>query len=352
MSRIKIIYYSHEVDYAGTWRSHERIIGSLNKDIFEPYVLYWDECPTNTRLDVVGKIVGEDHLISFKRSKEKTGSDLGYTPLWTDFHEKALIIKPDIIHMARSGYFEWPLNKRLARLQIETNIFAAMDISGFMDRSISLCQYNANIRKVSDVIIANPVPEAKLEGPNLRTEYNIPEDAIVCGRIGRPRGFDPIAITTFKRLVYSNPKVYYIVVAPCEEFKAAAQGVPNVILVPPTSDDTFISAFHRTLDIYLHYRVEGEIQSTAIAQAMMYGIPIISHISKFNNGQIETIADGGFVASDEEQYYQFLCYLVSNKEMRQEIGRKARLHALTTFEQETVVRKIEDCYIKWLHTLI
>lgn len=352
MSKIKIIYYSHEIDYAGTWRSHERIIESLNKDIFEPYVLYWDECPTNTRLDVVEGIVERDHLLPFKRSKEKTGPEKGYTPLWTDFHEVAKKINPKIIHYARSGYTEWPFNMRLAPLQIETNIFAAMDISGYMDKSISLCDYNAKIRKSADAIIANPVPEAKLSGPNFRKEFNIPDDAIVCGRIGRPRGFDPIAIAAFKRLVYSNPKVYYIVVAPCDEFKAWAQGIPNVILMPPTSDDATIEAFHRTLDIYLHYRLDGEIQSTAIAQAMMYGIPVISHVSKFNNGQIETIADGGFVASDEEQYYQFLCYLVSNKEMRVEISKKARRHALETFEQEKVVRKIEDCYIRWLHPFI
>jgi len=351
MSKIKIIYYTHHWDYAGTARAHENIVYSLNRNIFEPFIMYWDE-GDNSRLPEIGKFMDRDHLIPFKRSKEKTGPECGYTPLWTDFHEVAKRVRPDIIHFCRSGYYEWPFNMRLAPLQIETNIFAATDISGYMDKSISLCDYNAKIRKASDAIIANPVPEAKLKGPNFRKEFNIPEDAIVCGRIGRPRGFDPIAIAAFKRLVYSNPKVYYIVIAPCDEFKAEARGIPNVILMPQTSDDVTIEAFHRTLDIYLHYRIDGEIQSTAIAQAMMYGIPIISHISKFNNGQIETISDGGFVASDEEQYYQFLCYLVSNKEMRQEIGRKARSHALENFEQEKVVRKIEDCYIRCLHPLI
>jgi glycosyltransferase involved in cell wall biosynthesis len=296
--------------------------------------------------------VGKDHLVSFKRSKEKTGPEKGYTPLWTNFHEIASEIKPDIIHFARSGYYEWPFDKRLAPLQIETNVFAAKDDSGFLDKSISICDYNAKIRKVADAIITNPVPEAQFAGFNLRETYKIPSDAIVCGRIGRPRGFDPIAISAFKRAVFSNPKLYYLVIAPCNEFKAAAQGVPNIIFIEPTSDDNLIAAFHRTLDIYLHYRIDGEIQSTAIAQAMIYGIPIISHISKYNNGQIETIADGGFVANNEEQYYQFLCYLISNKEIRKEIGRKARTHALENYEQEMVVRKVEDCYIRWLHPLI
>jgi len=348
MKKIKIIFYTHELDYAGTARSHERIVESLNRDIFEPYVFYWVDCHNNPRLPIVEKLVGKDHLIGFYRSNEKTGPEEGYTPLWSDFYERAMEVKPDIIHCARSGYYEYPLNKRIAPLQVETNIFAHKDESAFLDRSICISNCIDYIRQGSDAVIYNPIPAARLEGDSLRRQYDIPEDAVVCGRIGRPSNYHPFALEAFKRAVKKYPNLWYINIAPCRVFMQEAQGVPNVVLIPPTSDDSFIEKFHRTIDIFAHYRLDGECCSTAIQQAMMYGLPVISHISKSYNGQIETIGNGGFVARTADEYYDFLCHLVEFKQMREDFGQRARARALAEFDQEIIVRKIEDCYMKWL----
>ena len=35
MRKIKILFYSHTIDFAGTWRSHERVLLMLNKEIFD-----------------------------------------------------------------------------------------------------------------------------------------------------------------------------------------------------------------------------------------------------------------------------------------------------------------------------
>ena len=55
--KIKIVFYSHTIDYAGTWRSHERIILNLDKNKFIPYIVY-NTNANNNRLEYVKNILG------------------------------------------------------------------------------------------------------------------------------------------------------------------------------------------------------------------------------------------------------------------------------------------------------
>jgi hypothetical protein len=50
MKKIKILFYSHTIDFAGTWRSHERILLNLNPEEFDVYVFY-NPKKNNDRLD-------------------------------------------------------------------------------------------------------------------------------------------------------------------------------------------------------------------------------------------------------------------------------------------------------------
>ena len=217
MKKIKILFYSHLIDYAGTWRSHERIIEKLDQDLFDPYVFYWKDCDQNNRLENVEKLIGTKRLIPFNRSKEKTCPKQGWSPIWTDFSEKAKKYNFDIIHFARSGYYEWPFSERIAPLQIESNIFGYDDKSGFLDKSIGICNYIANIRGSTDAVIYNPIPDAEFEGGDLRKDFSIPEKAVVFGRIGRPANFVSLALEAFDCLVRKYKNLFYIIIGPCEK---------------------------------------------------------------------------------------------------------------------------------------
>ena len=100
--------------------------------------------------------------------------------------------------------------------------------------------------------------------------------------------------------------------------------IPDVILIEPTADDSFIDRFHRTIDVMLHYRSDGEVHSTAIAQAMMYGIPVISHVTDQYNGQMETIGKAGGVARDLNEYISFAEQLIVNRKLRMALSQKAK----------------------------
>lgn len=348
MGRIKVGFQLGEWTMAGTARSHFRILEALDRSRFEPFALVWRD-GQNDLLPALQEAIG-DHVIFYDRSANRLGPEDAYRPESTNFAKVAAFLNLDILHGARGGYPEWPLSTGLhARLQVETNIFGDLDPSPTLNRSIAICQYIADRRGKTDAVIYNPIPPAELEGPNLRAELGIPEDAVVCGRIGRPANFAPIAIEAFARVVREVPNLYYLVVAPCEDIKAwvAQDQTPNVIFLPPTVDDVWIAKLHRTLDIFLHYRSDGETHGVAIAQAMAYAVPVVSHTSVYFNGQAETIGLGGYVCSSMDEYAHNLRTLAGNTSIRYARGTYAKARAFD-FEQAHIVRQIEAKYEEWL----
>jgi hypothetical protein len=304
MKKIKILFYSHTIDYAGTWRSHERILLNLDKNLFQPYVLYRPNADNN-RLYYVIKNLGSDFVIPFNSTNEKTGPDSGYSFVNTDFFDVVSKINPDIVHYARSGYYEWPFIKRICPIQIETNIFAGKDNSEFLDYSVAICETISNLRGGCDKIIYNPIPlPQKEKDNNLKSILSLDDDVPVFGRIGRKDNFDPIALEALYELKKQGHSFKYILIGACNNALSRIDELQlndECIILETTIDDELIHKFHNTIDIFLHYRSDGECHSTAIAQAMSYEIPIISHYAGFN-GQVETISDGGFVTNNKDEY--------------------------------------------------
>jgi len=344
---LRILYYGGAVDFAGTWRGHERILEALDRSRFDPYVFYWPR-DRNTRLDRVRGLVGDDHVVPFARAARKGGRWRGYRPRSSDFGRLARAFRFDIVHVARSGYYEWPLIERLAPLHVETNVFGARDTRGVLDRSIAPCEYVAGLRAGADAVVYTPIPPPALTGETLRGRLGIPEQAVVCGRIGRPANFHPIGLASFARLVAEFPHLHYVIVAPCEQARSwvATHRTPNVAFLPPTDDDARIAAFHRTVDVFLHYRADGETYGTALQQALAYGIPVVSHYSGVYEGQVETIGDGGSVARDGEAYYAAARRLTADPAHRALTAARARERA-RSFEQAPIVRRIEQLYLAW-----
>jgi glycosyltransferase involved in cell wall biosynthesis len=344
---LRILYYGTTVDYAGTWRGHERIIEALDRTRFEPWVFYWPGA-RNTRLDRVAALVGGDHMVPFARSAARGIRRRGYRPRFSNFGRLARALDFDILHVARSGFYEWPLVERLAPLHVETSVFGGRDTRGVLDRCIAPCAYLAGVRGGADAVVYTPIPAPALHGDSLREQLGIRREAIVCGRIGRPANFHPIGLAAFARLVAEFPHVHYVIVAPCEATRAwvAAHRVPNVVFLPPTDDDALIAAFHRTLDVFLHYRADGETYGTALQQALAYGIPAVSHLTGIWDGQVETIGDGGVVARDAEEYHAAARRLVADPAHRARVAARARERA-RAFEQAPIVRRVEQLYLAW-----
>ena len=352
MKKIKIVFYSHTIDFAGTWRSHERILLNINKDIFEPYVLY-NKNIHNNRLDFLKSVMDKDKLIGFSASKTKSGPENGYSYLESNFSDVIRSINPDIIHFARSGYYEWPFVERLCPIQIETNIFAGKDNSPFLDFSITICNTINNYRGGSDCVIYNPIPESLKTKKNLRSTLGIDEETFVLGRIGRADNFASISLEACKILKKNNIKFKYIIISPCQLVKSFVENndlSDEVIFIEPTNDDEFIHEFYNTLNVFAHYRSDGECHSTAIAQAMAYGLPVVSHYAGWN-GQVETIGNGGFVCETPHTYAEKIIQLMSNQELYQTISKNS-LEIFKKYSFVETIPKFEESYINLYNNLV
>lgn len=351
---IKIGFYSHTIDFAGTWRSHERIIQELEKDPrFKTYILYCENIK-NDRLETCQKLLANTTFIPFSRSLNKTGPEQGYTPLETNFKEVCSGLGLDILHFARTGYYEWPFNDRHAKLQVETNIFGADDNSPFLDRSIAISTAVKSIKKLQpDILVPNPIPPRSTEYESLeslRKEYGFSETDIVWGRLGRPANFHPIGLVAFKEVQKTVPNVKYMIVGGCEQTKAfvANNNLQGVVFIPPTNDDGWIERFHKTINIFAHYRSDGETHGTAIAQALIYDIPVVSHLAGLN-GQIETIGPGGICAQTSEEYINAIRQLsLVPENKRRSIGTKGRIYTEERSGQEKVGKVLAEKYVEWL----
>lgn len=344
--KIKILFYSHTIDYGGTWRSHERILLNLNPDLFDVFVCY-NPNQNNNRLEFLKTKLDKNKIFEFDASLNKLGPEKGYPYENTNFTELVKYYNFDIIHFARSGYFEWPFNQRICPIQVETNIFGGRDDTKFLDCSVTISNKVTSLRNGSDYMIYNPIPLPFDTKENLKSILKIPDDYFIFGRTGRADNFHPIALNCLKELKTKGIKFKYIIFGACDEFINLSNRFNldnDCIILPPTNDDELLHKFHNTIDIFLHYRSDGETFGTAIAQSMMYGKPIVSHYAGYN-AQDEIISDGGFVCGSEKEYFEKVIELINNKETYEKISSNAKKRALD-FEEKKITLQWEDLYKK------
>ncbi len=232
---LRILYYGGAVDYAGTWRGHERLLGALDRRRFDPHVFYWPG-DANTRIDSLIALLGAERVIAFERSATRGHRRRGCRPRWSNFGALARALSFDIVHVARSGHYEWPFIERMAPLHVETNVFGERDRRGVLDRSIAPCEYVASLRGGADAIAYTPIPRPERDGETLRARLGIPAGAIVAGRIGRPANFTPIALDAFARLAEEIPGALVRDRGAVRQDARSCRGVPDSPRRVPAAD--------------------------------------------------------------------------------------------------------------------
>ena len=377
MNKIRVVHHSKTIGYSGTDRTAQLFCKYLSRsDKYEPFIIYRNGDGANTRLDIVKRWLGEDHVIGYDWEPGKKGRQAPYLPERDNCHDILKQIDPQIVHVHRSGYAEWPsFRYMLPKAKwVETNIFGYNDATPErqIDLNIYISEYIRNMAmsngNKTGPVIYNPIeqpvldmtPENKLECREaLLKQFKIPHNAILCGRVGRADNFDPISLRAFALAEQEVPELWYIVVNPCEGWRTTARtlGIQNIRFADAIIDDNELSRFYMGLDIYAHARHDGECCPCNIQEAMMHGLPIISHESAIYNGQSEIIGDAGFVVplGDHTSYRDVLVQLATNPELvnedetgmvrlRSHFGRYARRRAMRYFEAECITSQLSRCY--------
>lgn len=375
MQKIKIIQYSKTVGFSGTDRAAQLFCKYLSKsERYEPYLLYRDGDPANTRLDIMKNILGEDHVISHKWVSGKKGRQAPYLPEEDNYFDVVSKINPAIVHDHYSGYNEWPVFKYLApnAKLIGHNIFGFKEDKKECDAVIYISQFihdtAIKVGGIDGPVLYNPIEMPVLDmTPDNKTlcrtllldEYKLPRNAILLGRVGRADNFDPISLKAFKEIELKYPNAYYLIVNPCNGWRDTVKNlnIHNIRFIDPIIDDNRLSNFYRGLDIYAHARSDGECCPTNIQEAMMHGVPVVSHESAIYNGQSEIIENAGFVVplGNWQGYRDVLSGLIENNELatedekgkvriRDHFGREGRRRAMRCFEASCVTSQLSKIY--------
>jgi glycosyltransferase involved in cell wall biosynthesis len=197
--------------------------------------------------------------------------------------------------------------------------------------------------------VESPFSQAKLD-------IGIDSDTIVLGRIGRPDPgiYDSIAVNGARLAQMLGEKIHFLAVATPQPMidDLVAFDIPHT-LIESTVDPVELSEFYNTVDIYCHARADGETFGVNIAEAMIHGKPVITHVAtqKVPNmsvfqSQTELVDHGktGFVCRTPREYCDFIRILCRDKDMRKSFGEMGERKATEEYQIDPVVGKLEGIY--------
>ena len=350
----------------GTERWLQMMAVNLPKDKFEVDYYYCDSAPyigsdykhSNTDPDRLNYMLkNKINLIKF---------NVGYKDItvpthnWidTNFWDVFDSSNYDFVQTAKAGEKEYPYYLINLPIVEYITLSGGVDFSPNVVHSIHLSEWqrsrwikNGGKMEKSSII---PIPvERPVSNENLRKELNIPLDAIVAGYHQRVDNniASEIPLKAFSKI--QNPNWHFIIMGGGSKYRELAKelDLKNIHFLDSNGDPIRISLFLNTLDIFAHGRKDGETFGTVLAEAMIHGLPCLSHFSGIADAQPETMGPGGFFAKDLNEYTNKLEDFFKNKELREKIGNLGKDYAEKNYTIEGCVKKLCLVYEKVLNDI-
>ena len=274
------------------------------------------------------------------------------TDFWKVFDPR----RYDLVQTAKAGPAEYPyflIDKPIIEY---VTLLAGVDHSPNIARSIHLSQWQRAgwFRRGGDPLKSAVIPipaDPPTSTDTLRRELNIPETALVAGFHQRndDRIASPIPLSAFAAM---RCKDHYFVImggGPFYRRQVHELGLRNVRFVDHSGDTRLISTFLNTLDLFAHGRKDGETFGTVFAEAMMHGLPCLSHaVRKGANAQKETMGPAGLFAQDLQDYTRKMERLFNDEPFRKALRSKARRHAEEYYSLERALKDLAAIYAETL----
>ncbi len=270
------------------------------------------------------------------------------TNFWETFDET----KYDIIQTGKAGHKEYPFTKiRKTSIVDSLHLASGSDNQFNISRVMHICQWSADgwIKRGGDksriVLVSLPISiEAKDYG-NFRKELGL-EKTFIFGMHQRPDNntYSEIPLAAYARI--ENDKTAYIMLGGSELYRKQATklGIKHIFFLPATGDSEKIFKFLNTLDVYAHGRRDGEVNSQAMAEALYFGTPIVSHISPVNNGHAECIGYAGKVVDTVDAYATELKHHFDDPAYHADMRKKAKRRFAEKYELHKQMDNFIDIY--------
>ena len=342
-----LFYYVYALAYGGTSSLIQILAKHLNKEEFEVFIMYSGK---------VDKDVGQS-IAGDSRKKFVSETGINFIPFDYDYIEKTLpyfirghnprledvikTLKIDVLVATGAGHAEHPFSAIKSLPIIFLYIFGQSNVQKNITHHLCISEAVANKlspvipkEKVKVIYVPSEGPINQFqEGLAIRKRFGIKDSDLVFGRIGRASDwiFDPIGILAFENLVKKYPHCHYLIVAPPPELIKIqkAKQIPNVHFLEELGTKEELWAFYFALDVYAHFRKDGESFGLNIVEAMFKGMPVISHKSTIWNAHLEYLDPSfAFVADVDNvvQYEQFMEFFVkdTNRVHIKTMGEKAK----------------------------
>ncbi len=350
--KIRIAFVkSNGLGVGGTEKFLQTVASGLPKDEFEVDYYYTHEPaipPSEARRQYL--LDNGVKVIEYKADKQRHHRD----KFWFDncnFFE-VFDDKYDIVQTGRCGMFEEPFCDIKSPIVDSLHYIVAVDNQYNIARSMHISEFSRNmwIDKGGDkdrvVMVSHPMHIPDFEYKDLRSELGL-QDKFIYGLHQRNDDmiFSDIVLKAYKEV--ESDRNAFILVGGSDKYReqCADLGLKNVHFIGHTSDVNIIHSFLKTIDLYAHGRFDGELNSTAIAEALYYGKPVVSHVSKEGfNGHIECIGNAGFVVDTYEQYAEKLRELEQNKELYEKISQNALIRFKDMYDFDTQMQNIINIY--------
>jgi len=272
--------------------------------------------------------------------------------LGTDFGEKFNENNYDIIQTGRAGYPEYPFTKiRKIPIVDSLHLSAGVDNQYNISRVLHISRWSADewIKKGGDAkrveIISTFLDIPDKEYKNLRKELGI-ENKFVYGFHQRKDDwiYSPIPLAAYKRIEDDN--TVFLMLNGSDLYKQQAHNlsIKNIIFLPFAQTQEGIYKFLSTLDVFAHGRKDGEVNSAAMAEAMYFGLPIVSHTSSYSNGHIECIGEAGRVLNNIDEYASELKKLKDDKSYYEFRSTEAKKRFAERYELKNQIARIVKIY--------
>lgn len=347
---MKILHWANELGLGGTPKTLEQFAIELQKRGHQCCVACYQDGDLSRKvnLDIAGVPV-------MPVSRGNRGFDFQELMHW----------KPDIVHSYRSGYTEFPEPEESFYLDgakfVETNVFGHHDYNIHIDKTLYMSkylQYHAGMFGNRYDFINNPIPKPP---DYYRSYHQLYSNKINIGRTGRPENgiYDSISIDAINYLFSIRPelrdKIRFIALAPPPNMvKDLEKYNIDYFIVEPTINNEDIFKFYNSMDICVHARLDGETCGNAIQEAMMYGVPVVTHVSEPNNPAIYPFQAQCFLVEDRvtgfvvdhnvKSYAMALLKLIDDPPLRSQMGVIGREKALKEFETGVCVDKLIGIY--------
>jgi hypothetical protein len=207
-------------------------------------------------------------------------------------------ISPDIFFMIKSGHIDGIISNSCKNyiLAVSGNI-SSRDIHG--DKYFVCSPFLSKITGIDCVPHMINLPEVN---NNLRSELNIPEDAIVFGRNGGYETFDLPFVKLVIRDILSIKENYYFIFQNTEIFI----NHPRVLFIEKSTDMDFKTKFINTCDAHLHARIVGESFGLTCGEFSIRNKPVITWNGSVERNHIDILGDKALLYNNYDDLMNLL----------------------------------------------